>query len=139
MFADTNVLICSRVSRTPNHHLARAMLERALQGPEPVRISRQVIREYLSGITRPTWEGHITPEDALSDVVMMLDTYEILEDGPVVTDTLIALCREVVVNSRQIHDANIVATMLAHGERRLMTFNAADFRRYGDRIELIEP
>ena len=29
--------------------------------------------------------------------------------------------------------------MLAHGERRLMTFNASDFRRYGDRIELIEP
>ena len=138
MFADTNVLIFSRVSQTPNHHLARAMLQRALQGPEPVRISRQVIREYLSGITRPTWEGHITPEDALNDVVAMLDTYEVLEDGPVVTDTLIALCREVVVNSRQVHDANIVATMLAHGERRLMTFNAPDFRRYGDRIELIE-
>ena len=59
------------------------------------------MREYLSGITRPTWEGHITPEDALNDVVAMLDTYEMLEDGPVVTDTLIALCREVVVNSRQ--------------------------------------
>ncbi len=138
MFTDTNVLICSRVSQTPNHHLARTMLQRALQGPEPVRISRQIIREYLSGITRPTWEGHIAPEDALNDVVKMLDTYEILEDSPVVTDTLIALCREVVVNSRQVHDANIVATMLAHGERRLMTFNAPDFRRYGDRIELIE-
>ena len=59
--------------------------------------------------------------------------------GRIVTDTLIALCREVVVNSRQIHDANIVATMLAHGERRLMTFNTADFLRYGDRIELIHP
>ena len=42
----------------------------------------------------------------------------------------------VQVGGRQIHDANIVATMLAHGERRLLTFNAADFRRYGDRIEL---
>ena len=35
------------------------------------------------------------------------------------------------------HDANIVATMLAYGERRLLTFNPADFRRYGNRIELI--
>ena len=33
-------------------------------------------------------------------------------------------------------DANIVVTMLAHGERRLLTFNAADVRRYGDRIQL---
>ena len=39
------------------------------------------------------------------------------------------------VGGRQIHDANIVATMLAHGERRLLSFNGADFRRYGDRIE----
>ena len=37
----------------------------------------------------------------------------------------------------RIHDANIVATMLAYGERRLLTFNTADFRRYGDRIELL--
>ena len=67
-----------------------------------------------------------------------MNTFDVLEDSEIVTNTLIALCREVVVNSRQIHDANIVATMLAHGERRLMTFNTADFRRYGDRIELIE-
>ena len=40
------------------------------------------------------------------------------------------------MGGRQIHDANIVAAMLAHGERRLLTFNTADFRRYGDRIEL---
>ena len=47
------------------------------------------------------------------------------------------LCRDVPVAGRQVHDANIVATMVAHGERRLLTFNAADFRRYGDRIELV--
>ena len=40
--------------------------------------------------------------------------------------------------SRQVHDANIVATMLAHGERRLLTFSTRDFRRYGDRIDLID-
>ena len=62
---------------------------------------------------------------------------EILEDGPVVTESSITLCREVSVGGSQIHDANIVATMLAHGERRLLTFNTSDFRRFGDRIELV--
>ena len=47
---------------------------------------------------------------------------------------LTSLCREVPVAGRQVHDANIAATMLAHGERRLLTFNAQDFRRYGERI-----
>ena len=27
---------------------------------------------------------------------------------------------------------------LAHGERHLLTFNAGDFRRYGERIELVD-
>ena len=38
---------------------------------------------------------------------------------------------------KQIHDANVVATMPAHGESRLLTFNAADFRRSADYIELV--
>ena len=76
-------------------------------------------------------------EEALDDVNWLLENFDILEDGPQVTDALIALCREVPVGGRQIHDANIVATMLAHGERLLLTFNTADFRRYGDRIELV--
>ena len=54
----------------------------------------------------------LTWEDALDDVNRLLSSFEILEDGPVVTESLIS------VGGRQIHDANIVATMLAHGERR---------------------
>ena len=53
------------------------------------------------------------------------------------TDALLALCRDVEVGGRRVHDANIVATMLAHGERRLLTFNTAHFRRYGGRLELV--
>ena len=51
---------------------------------------------------------------------------------------LAVLCREVPVAGKQIHDANIAATMLAHGERRLLTLNVKDFRRYGERIELVD-
>ena len=138
MFIDTNVLVSSRIPRAPDPDVAREKLEHALQSPEPVRISRQVVREYLSVVTRPqTQPIAITREDALDDVNRLISSFEVLEDGPVVTESLIALCREVSIGGRQIHDANIVATMLAHGERRLLTFNTADFRRYGDRIELV--
>ena len=138
MFIDTNVLVNSRVREAPGHQLARSSLERALQGPEPLRISRQIVREYLSVVTRPqTWPIAITREEALLDVSRLLSGFEILEDGPRVTDSLITICREISVGGRQIHDANIVATMLAHGERRLLTFNTSDFRRYADRIELV--
>ena len=138
MFIDTNVLVNSRIPGAPHHEAARASLERAFGDPEPLRISRQVIREYLAVVTRQqTWLVAITREEALDDVSRLIGSFEIFEDGPVVTETLVALCREVVVGGQQIHDANIVATMLARGERRLLTFNTADFRRYGDRIELV--
>ena len=74
---------------------------------------------------------------ALNDVERLIATCEALEDGAVVTDRLLSLCREVPVGGRQIHDANIVATMLAYGERRLLAFNMADFYRYENRIELV--
>ena len=138
MFIDTNVLVMSRIPGAPDHDAARESLGRAFRAPEPLRISRQVIREYLSVVTRPqTWPVAITREEALDDVRRLIGGFEILEDGPVVTEFLVALCRDVSVGGRQIHDANIVATMLAYGERRLLTFNTADFRRYGDRIELL--
>ncbi len=138
MFIDTNVLVNARILEAPDHQIARGSLERAFQELEPLRISRQVVREYLSVVTRPqVWAVAMSLEDALDDVNRLIGSFEILEDGPVVTESLITLCHDVVVGGRQIHDANIVATMLAHGERRLLTFNAADFRRYGDRIELI--
>ena len=139
MFIDTNVLVMSRILEAPDHDIARERLERASREPEPLRISRQVVREYLAVITRPqVWPIAISREYALDDAKRLISSFEILEDGPVVTESLIALCSEVVVGGRQIHDANIVATMLAHGERRLLTFNTADFRRYGDRIELVD-
>ncbi len=138
MFVDTNVLVKARILEAPEHEVARASLERAFEEPEPLRISRQVLREYLAVVTRPqTWLAPIPLEIALDDVERLVATYEILEDGAVVTDRLVSLCREVSVGGRQIHDANIVATMLAYGERRLLTFNPSDFRRYGSRIELV--
>lgn len=67
----------------------------------------------------------------------MNETAPVLEDGPAVTTFLESLCCEVPLAGKHVHDANVVATMLAHGERRLATLNANDFRRYGDRIEIV--
>ena len=138
MFVDTNVLVSSRLEESPDHELARDMLDRAIAVAEPLRISLQIMREYLAVVTRPqAWQVMLAREAALEDLGRLAADYEVLEDGPSVTDWLVSLCREVPGGGRQIHDANIVATMLAHGEHRLLTFNLADFRRFGDRIELV--
>jgi predicted nucleic acid-binding protein len=56
-----------------------------------------------------------------------------------VFDRLLALLGAHYGAGRQVYDANIVATMLKHGIYRLLTFNAADFRRFKGIIELEPP
>ena len=138
MFVDTNVLVYARFKTAPYHHIARDTLQIAAGESDTLKISRQVIREYLAVVTRPQpWSEQIPSRQASDDVIRFLQTFEILEDGPQVTDTLIQLCRETPIGGRQIHDANIVATMLAHGENRLLTFNTSDFQRFTNRIQIV--
>lgn len=140
MFIDTNVLVRARFAVAPDHAFARARLRDAVSAVDRPRISRQVVREYLAVVTRPqTWAAPLAMPDALRDVSWFGSAFDVLEDGPEVTRILITLCREIPVAGRQIHDANIVATMLAHGEGRLLTFDRDDFWRYGDRVALLDP
>ena len=85
-----------------------------------------MIREYLAVVTRPqTWPVAITREDALDDVSRLIGNFEIIEDGPVVTAFLVALCREIPAggpaDSRRQHRGNhagawgAAATYVQHG------------------------
>ena len=137
MFVDTNVLVVARAANAPGHEAALGTIA-ATRRDEPLCISRQVLREYLAVVTRPqTWASPLPIRDALLDVRRFASVFEVLEDSQAVTDMLATLCSDVDIAGKQIHDANIVATMLTHGERRLATFNVKDFRRYGQRLELV--
>ena len=55
MFVDTNVLVVARSAKAPNRQAALDALSRERR-TETLRISRQVVREYLAVVTRPqTW------------------------------------------------------------------------------------
>ncbi|MBL8131909.1 MAG: hypothetical protein JNL42_08630 [Anaerolineae bacterium] len=42
-------------------------------------------------------------------------------------------------SGKQVHDANLVATMLVYGIDTLLTINMDDLKRYMDRITLVSP
>jgi predicted nucleic acid-binding protein len=81
----------------------------------------------------------LTRAEATADAAAFGRRFSVLEDGPPVWDKLMDLSRRYSFGGRQVHDANVVATMLAHGERRLLTFNEADFRRFTPLIEVVAP
>jgi predicted nucleic acid-binding protein len=138
-FVDTNVLVYATAAGSPNHSRARqALAQLAARGP--LAVSRQVLREYLAVTTRPqVWAKPLTLAESLADADRFSRRFTILEDGLPVWDRLASLGRGFSFGGRQVHDANIVATMLAHGETRLLTFNDADFRRFSNVIDVILP
>lgn len=136
---DTNVIVHSTAPTSPEHSRARAALVR-LGSQGPVATTRQILREYLAATTRPqSWARAFTLAEATADTEEFARRFDILEDGPLVWNELMALSRRFAFGGKQVHDANIMATMLAHGETRLLTFNAADFRRFEPLIEVVVP
>ena len=59
-----------------------------------------------------------------------------MAQSPNVLD-LLHLLNTIACAGKQIHDANIVATMLTHGIQKLLTHNVADFSRFASQIIVI--
>ena len=138
-FVDTNVLVYATATSAPFRDRARAALVR-LAADEQLSVSRQILREYVAVMTRPqTWGRALSLAEAMTDAAVFERRFTVLEDGQLVWDQLMDLSRLYSFGGRQVHDANVVATMLAHGERRLLTFNEADFRRFTPLIEVVVP
>jgi predicted nucleic acid-binding protein len=139
VFVDTSVLIQAAITSAPLHGAAVARL--AALGGTGVEfwISRQVIRKYLAVLSRPqAYTAALAPVELAADVVRFQAQFRIAEDGPAVTGHLLNLIQSVPVGGKQIHDANIGATMQAHGLRRLLTHNTTDFARFGSLVT-VEP
>ena len=93
--------------------------------------SRQVLREFLASTTRP---GTVVPPptlDSLARAVRRFEAeFEIAEEDAAVTAVLLDLLKSRTIQGKQIHDANIVATMRRYNIPCLLTHNTTDFTRY---------
>ena len=138
VFLDTNVLIFAHSTLAPVHTAALAALRDLETAGTEVWISRQVIREYLVGMSRPgTFTGMAPQGSLIADVTRFESRFRVAEDGPGVTAELLQLLATITSRGKQIHDANIVATMIAHGIPELLTDNVSDFARFAGVITVL--
>ena len=138
LFIDTNILIYANLAMSPFHLQATERLQTLDEQRADLWISRQILREYLSGMTR---QGNLTREIPLAslvaDVRYFANRFRVAEDSSQVTERLLTLMEQVPVGGRQVHDANIVATMQAYGIDQLLTHNIADFNRFSELITVL--
>ncbi|WP_414542430.1 type II toxin-antitoxin system VapC family toxin [Nostoc sp. CCY0012] len=62
--------------------------------------------------------------------------FRVAEDSPEVTEKLLSLMEEIPIGGKQVHDANIVATMLVYDIPQLLTHNTGDFTRFSNLISV---
>lgn len=130
VLVDSNVLVYSRIATAPLHRQAVDALDLLVASGKSLWVSRQVIREFITSVTRP--QSFLTPlpiAQVLSDVRGIEAKTTILDETAAVTQQLLDLLLQVPCGGKQVHDANIVATMLVNGIPNLLTHNVADFAR----------
>jgi predicted nucleic acid-binding protein len=139
VFVDTNVLVFANTAASPLQREARAaLLSRSTSGVQ-LWVSRQVLREYIATLSRPQLFSMPVPAaELIADIIRFQSQFLTAEDGPAVTANLLTILRSITIGGKQVHDANIVAVMQAHGIRRLSTHNGGDFARF-DGLVQIEP
>jgi len=132
---DTNVLVYSTVSGNPWHQQARQWLA-TLQGKGlDLCVTTQILREYMVVLTRGTvFEKSFSIDQVLAQIRALLPSLAVLDEPLASADLLRTLVQRYQICGKNIHDANIVAVMLAHEVRRLATYNQTDFQRFDEII-----
>ena len=101
-------------------------------------LNRQVLREYFSVLTRSTFAEPPTPiASVIEDIRRFGKNFFIAEEDSLVTEKLLSLMATFSFRGKQVHDANIVATMLRHDITTLLTHNISDFERFSSLIKII--
>jgi predicted nucleic acid-binding protein len=137
-FVDTNILLRVVLTEMQLHSQVDALVKRMIREDAELWISGQIIREFIVQATHPrTLEEPLTMEQAIQEVNKLRPLFQIADETRVVREHLLSLLRDYPTAGKQVHDANIVATMLAYDIDTLLTLNVADLKRFTDKIRII--
>jgi predicted nucleic acid-binding protein len=136
---DTNVLLAATDESRSEHRAALTILNEWTTGDTTLCTSGQILREYLAVATRPEEQNGLglEPADAVSNVRAIRERTMFLTEDAKVADRLQGLLTDVECGGKQVHDANVIATMLAHGVGTVVTMNVEDFARFERYVSLI--
>src|SRR5579862_2153644 len=137
-FVDTNILLRSLLTEIELHTEADALLKRMLREDTELWISGQIIREFIVQATHPkTLKTPLTMSEAIDEINRIKPIFSIADENAAVRDKLLELLRDYPIAGKQVHDANIVATMLVYGVDTLLTLNIDDLKRFNNKISLV--
>lgn len=137
---DTNILLRSAQPSHPMHADATRAVGQLLADGEILSVIPQNIIEYWAVATRPVSANGLglSVDETILEVARLKSIFQILPDNAAIFSEWEGLVSKHSVKGKEVHDARIVAAMLAHGVTHLLTFNTDDFKRY-TQITAINP
>ena len=138
VFLDTNILLRMILTQMNQHAEVDALVKRTISEGAELWISGQVIREFIVQATHPrTLAEPLTIEQVVHEIEAMKPLFQIADETAGVRDKLLELLQQYPTQGKQVHDANIVATMIAYEIDTLLTLNVDDLKRFENVINLI--
>lgn len=136
---DTNVLLAATDEAREDHEDAIAAINLWPASGVVLYTSGQILREYLAVATRPVDRNGLGmgQPDAVANVRALRTRLNLLAEDVKVSERLLELLETIECAGKQVHDANVVATMLVHGIDTVVTRNVDDFVRFGHQVHVV--
>ncbi|MCC9604851.1 PIN domain-containing protein [Blastopirellula sp. JC732] len=134
ILVDTSILV--RTSQPDAVHFASAVdaVMRLFQSDSEPCIVPQVVYEYWVVATRPAAQNglNLSVEETTRELDRLSEFFHLLRDERAIFEQWQQLVERYQVQGKNAHDARLVAAMLRHGVKHLLTLNPKDFQRYSE-------
>lgn len=139
LLIDTNMLLRLAQAKHEQYQVALSGVARARRAGETFYVTPQNIAEFWAVATRPVAANGLglTVAAAAARISMIERLFQLAADDPAIYPVWKGIVVTHQVSGTQVYDARLVAAMLVHGIAQIMTFNVADFSRYG--IAVLHP
>lgn len=137
---DTNILVRAADPTSPLQTQATNAVGNLVAAGNEVYLTAQNLIEFWSVATRPALSNGLGwPVPHTDQYIQQLhSTFLFLEDTPDVFTYWRILVTTYGITSKRVHDARLVAVMLAHGVTHFLTFDTDDFKTFTN-ITLVHP
>lgn len=137
---DTNMLLRSVAPSHPMYALAINAIGILLGRSEELYITPQNLIEFWNVYTRPADRNGLgcSVGEAKIEINRLKSIFPLLPDIPAIYGEWESLVITHAVKGVNVHDARLVAVMLAHSVTHILTFNTEDFKRFSQ-ITVVHP
>jgi predicted nucleic acid-binding protein len=137
---DTNIWLRAAQRESPHHVIAVNALATLLARGDAIFLTAQNLIEFWSVASRPSAANGLgwPVTTVRQEIDRLLAQFPLLEEIPAIFTNWSYLVTTHQITGRRVHDARLVAVMVAHGVTHLLTFNGDDFRAF-DEIVVVAP